>query len=115
MTSANVPKVSDFGISKFRNNPQPGITMAHFRSEPYAPPEYDDGKYSDTRDVYGFAVLALECLCENTTMDNYEAVYAAMDRFDAPPEVITLVRACIDRDPAARPQSIVELADRLGK
>jgi len=115
MTASNVPQVSDFGIAKFKSNPQPGVTMTHFRTEPYAPPEKDDGKYSDTRDVYSFAVLALECLCEDVRMESYDAVYAALDQLDAPAEVTRVLHACLDRDPSARPTSIVELAEKLAR
>lgn len=53
--------VTDFGISKFRRYYKPGVTLAHFKSTPYAPPE-DAFESRETRDVFSFVVLCLECL-----------------------------------------------------
>ena len=54
-----VIKVADFGISKLKSLIAPGLTVSGFRSEPSAPPEIDDGRDTETRDVYSFAVLAV--------------------------------------------------------
>ena len=83
-----VIKVVDFGISKLRSYVSPGLTVAGFRSEPYTPPESDDGTNSESRDVFGFAVLALACLSD-VPLVSYEDVYRALEDFDAPPTVTT--------------------------
>lgn len=64
ITSEGVAKVCDFGISKIRNFIEPGVTLAHYASFPYAPPEIDDGSYSYSRDVFGFVALAITSLTE---------------------------------------------------
>ncbi len=114
VTSDGVLKVADFGISKFRGSVQPGLTLAGFRSEPYPPPERDDGRYSDTRDVYSFAVLTLECLCEHQIL-TYDDVYQAIDEVDAPQQIHRILRSALDRDPSGRPINIAVLQDQIEK
>ena len=107
-----VLKVVDFGIAKFKRSIQPGLTLAGFRSEPYAPPERDDGRFSDTRDVYSFAVLALECLGGNPLL-TYEDVYRALEESDVPEGVFPLLSAALARDPESRPSNIAVYYDQL--
>src|SRR5690606_377665 len=62
MGDDGVVRVCDFGISKLRNFIDPGVTLSHFASVPFAPPEQDDGSHSYTRDVFGFAALSVAML-----------------------------------------------------
>ncbi|RYZ78020.1 MAG: serine/threonine protein kinase, partial [Proteobacteria bacterium] len=62
MGDDGIARVCDFGISKLRNFIDPGVTLSHFASVPFAPPEQDDGSYSYTRDVFGFAALSVAML-----------------------------------------------------
>lgn len=65
ISAEGIAKVCDFGISKIRNFLEPGVTLAHFASFPYAPPEIDDGNYSYSRDVFGFVALAIASLTDS--------------------------------------------------
>ncbi|WP_281492011.1 AAA domain-containing protein [Desulfosarcina cetonica] len=107
-----VVKVADFGISKLRSFIAPACTVAGFRSEPYAPPEQDFGSFSETRDVYSFAVLTLACLhqCPITT---YEDVYRCLDDFDGPPEIEDILKAALSRNPEDRPSNIIKLKNLI--
>lgn len=110
----DVIKVADFGISKLTSYIAPGVTVAGFRSEPYSPPESDVGTSSESRDVFGFAVLALACLGDEPPV-NYDQVYRSLDDFDGPPEVTDVLRLALSRDPSERHTNIVDLKDELDK
>ena len=113
-SSEGVIKVADFGISKLRSHVAPGLTVAGFRSEPYTPPETDIGTTSESRDVYGFAVLALECLADEPLV-SYEDVYRELEHFDGPPEVADVLRVALSTNPAERQRDVVALKDELDK
>jgi hypothetical protein len=103
--------VTDFGISKFRRYYRPGVTLAHFKSMPYAPPE-DISDYPDTRDVYSFATLCIECLA-GKSLDDYEAVRSAVTSIDVPTDIREILIRCLATDPALRPSNIVVLAEEM--
>jgi len=105
-------KVADFGISKLTALIAPGLTVAGFRSQPYSPPEPDDGMHTETRDVFGFAVLALACLGHGPLV-TYEDVYKAADSFDGPPDVAAILERALSREPADRHPNIIALRNEL--
>ena len=107
-------KIADFGISKLRSCVSIGLTMAGFRSEPYAPPEPDDGTNSDSRDVFGFAVLALECLSDAAVL-SYDDVYRLINDLDVPPDVATTLSRALSKRPDERHGNIVLLKEELEK
>ena len=113
-SSDGVIKVVDFGISKLRSYVSPGLTVAGFRSEPYAPPEPDDGTHSESRDVFGFAVLALNSLSDAPPV-SYEDVYRDLEEFDGPPEIATILQLALSRNPEQRHDNVVALKDDLDK
>lgn len=76
VTKEGFVKVCDFGISKIRNFLEPGVTLAHFASFPFAPPELDDGSDSYSRDVFGFAALAITALSENAIENTWHFLVA---------------------------------------
>ena len=96
-------KLCDFGISKIRNFLAPGVTLARFASAPYSPPEVDDGSYSYSRDVFGFAALSVAVLA-----GKQPAQYADLDRLleglDVDEQLRRLLRRCLDLEqPENRP------------
>ncbi len=112
--SDGVLRVTDFGIAKYKADPQPGVTMADFKSVPYAPPEAAHGRYADTRDVYSFAVLALFCLGHGP-LDSYDDVDRAINELDAPSHIVDLLVSCLDRSPDQRPANIATLAESVDR
>lgn len=103
--------VTDFGISKFRRYYRPGVTLAHFKSTPYAPPE-DSLDFPDTRDVFSYAVLCLECI-GGIDFETYDNVYDALETTDLPPEIGGILSRALARDPADRPSNIIMLAEEI--
>ena len=63
ITENEVPKIADYGISKYVDDLLPSVgTVAGMGSPPYTPKEDDDGLHTFTRDVYSFAALTIDCL-----------------------------------------------------
>lgn len=107
-------KLADFGISKLKEWLTPGVTLAEFQSRPYAPLEPDEGTYSYTRDVFGFAVTMLECFT-GTRPVRYEDLEQILDQFDAPPAVSEVMERAVSVDPAARPRNAGALLRELDR
>lgn len=108
------PKLADFGIAKLKRFTEPGLTLADFVSRPFTPPEYDDGSYSYTRDVYGFGVIALNCLT-GIPLKEYEDVAKALEEFDATDEVIEVIAQAVSLDPSKRQRHAGILLTELEK
>jgi superfamily I DNA and/or RNA helicase len=101
-------KVADFGISKLRKYYRPGITMAHFRSVPYAP-ELDTEEFADSRDVYSYAVLALECLSPEPFVD-YAAVNCFLENeVDLPEAIYAILGKALSKQPEDRFANVTDL------
>ena len=112
LTDEAVVKVADFGIAKFKAYHRPGITLAHFASAPYAPPERDSGQFADTRDVYSFAVLCMEAL-QGESFSPDTKIDESVHDFDAPQEIISLFERAVNSNPANRPANIQEFFEQL--
>lgn len=109
------PQICDFGISKIRNFLAPGVTLAQFASVPFAPPEFDDGNFSYSRDVFGYAALAVAVLCEKVPA-NHRDLLRALEVVPVEEDVRRLMRRCLALDePAVRPQNVVVLQGELGR
>jgi hypothetical protein len=114
-----IPQVTDFGIAKLKTDFRPGLTLADFQTRPYAPPEFDDGEFSYTRDVHAFGVL---CLVALTGVDPfgelyrtapYAAITDALALLDVPAEIDDLLRSCVSTDPEERPRDAAVAITRL--
>jgi len=110
--SAGQPKLTDFGISKLKTWLEPGVTLGTFQSIPYAPPEADDGAYSYTRDVHGFAAVVLDCLT-NVKLHDRDSLLAALDQVTIPDPVRDLLECCLSNDPQERPLNADVLLAKL--
>ena len=113
VTSEGQIKLCDFGISKIRNFLAPGITLAQFASAPYAPPELDDGSYSYSRDVFGFAALSAALLNGNP-VSTHDEVLASLEQAPIDEPVRRVLRGCLSLNtPNTRPQNAVMLQAEL--
>jgi serine/threonine protein kinase len=127
------PKVVDFGIAKLSDNAldvqlktRTGMVMG---TPAYMSPEQAAGqKTLDARaDIYSIGVILYECLTGRPPFQG-ESVAAllikqvtempnpvreiAPDKH-IPPKLNDLVQRCLEKDPAARPQTIAEVANEL--
>lgn len=115
MTSDGQVKLCDFGISKIRNFLAPGVTLAQFASAPYAPPEQDDGSYSYSRDVFGFAALTVAMLGEQAPNSHHELLQE-LERVVIDESVRRVLRRCLDLNmPDSRPTNAVVLQAELDR
>lgn len=108
--SSGAPLLADFGIAKIRGDEQPSgeLTVQNWRSEPYAPPELNAPAYY-VRDVYSVGVVLLQCLSDSTIRD-FPDVARALESVPVPPDIRSLLGACVDPDPTERPANGSELA-----
>ncbi len=111
MTADGTPRITDFGIAKIVSQVGIGRTMADFRTPPYAPPEPEDSRYVDQRDVYGFAVLLVECMAERR-LRTYDEVEESLNEFDNEEVGLVLQRA-MERDPRDRISNVAELLTEI--
>lgn len=113
ITDEAVVRVCDFGISKIRNFLEPGVTLAHFASIPYAPPEPDDGSYSYSRDVFGFAALSVS-MVHKSLVNTHSELVRAVDGLPADDAVRRILRRSLSLDnPAERPENAAVLLAEL--
>jgi hypothetical protein len=110
--SFGVPKLADFGISKIKAWLTPGLTLNEFASVPFSPPELDEGVHTYTRDVFGFAALALQCLSA-TRLGTHADLFLWLDNCDLPDGVHAILSRALSRDPSARQYNASVLASEL--
>jgi len=101
LDASGAPKLADFGISKLKKWLEPELTLNQFASVPFCPPEFDDGSFTYTRDVFGFAALALSCLTEQS-LQTHQELFAALDNVDIPPEVYEVLSRALSKQPEQR-------------
>ncbi|MDG7001137.1 MAG: AAA family ATPase, partial [Nitrososphaerota archaeon] len=110
--SFGVPKLADFGISKIKTWLTPGLTLNAFASVPFAPPEMDDGNFTYTRDVFGFAALALQSLTTER-LSTHSDLLQALENSDLPAEVFPILERALSTDPSKRQYNAVVLLSEL--
>ncbi|MFF6835258.1 AAA domain-containing protein [Streptomyces sp. NPDC012438] len=106
-------KLADFGIAKILSKAATVTdeTVADFRSSLYAPPEQSDA-IPYVRDVYAYAVLAIQVLSRGKVGD-YPELATVLDELDLDAEIRATLKSCIDYDPQKRPANASVLEHRL--
>lgn len=108
-------RVCDFGISKLRSFIDPGVTLSHFASVPFAPPEHDDGSYSYSRDVFGFAALSVAMLGDELPK-SYADLHRALQSIKVDAQVRRILRkSLVLDDPSERQINAVVLLAELDR
>lgn len=113
LSSGGTVKLADFGIAKLLSKAAipTDETVADFRSTLYAPPEQSDAT-PYVRDVYAYAVLAIQFLSRNRASD-YPDLATVLDELDLDPDIRAILKSCIDYDPQNRPANASVLEHRL--
>ncbi|HTO01997.1 MAG TPA: AAA domain-containing protein, partial [Microthrixaceae bacterium] len=108
------PLLADFGIAKIRSEADHSeLTVAGFRSGPYAPPEFD-APMAYVRDVYSVGVLILQCMSPARIRD-FPDIELALELVDVPTSVRRILATCVSTDPSERPANASALAAELAK
>lgn len=96
------PVLADFGISKLRSDlGHSELTVANFRSRPYAPPE-EDSSVPYVRDVYSMGVVLLQALHKEKLRD-FSDIDPALGAVRVPPQVRRLLESCVHHERTRRP------------
>ncbi len=112
VSSDGIIKLADFGISKLKRTLHPRETLGHFMSPPFAPPEDDLGEYTYARDVYSVGMLCLWALSDVPIQD-LANIDHALHEFDAPPEIVKIIRRAVSAQPENRQNSAALLATEI--
>ena len=108
------PKLADFGIAKIKTWITPGFTLQDWVSRPFSPPEWDDGSFTYTRDVYGFATIVLYCLTD-VDLKTYDDLRCALDKLDAPDEITAILAKCLSTSPGDRLANAIILLEEFDR
>lgn len=112
--AAGAPLLADFGIAKIGGDGQHSEhTVQYFRSGPYAPPERD-AQIAYVRDIYGLGVVLLECMSDSPIRD-FPDVKLALESVNVPPDIRSLLEACVHPEATERPSNGSELAAKFDK
>jgi serine/threonine-protein kinase len=122
VTSEGAIKVTDFGIARAMEAAPVTQTGTVLGTAQYVSPEQAQGlPLTPATDLYSLGVVAYECLSGRTPFRAESAVAIALLHLneeppplgvDVPAPVRRLVLALLAKDPAQRPGSALELADR---
>ena len=128
LTKDNAVKLMDFGIAKLQSASH-GVTTAGFiaGTPHYMAPEQisNFSKATALSDLYSIGVMAFELLTGRVPFDHEDLMALLMMHLrepapsvrslapQVPPALDALVASLMEKDPAARPQSCEEVAQRL--
>jgi serine/threonine protein kinase len=102
MDTLGTPKLSDYGIARDYSRVISSYTLREFNSEPYSPPEKDDGsQYSFGRDLFSWAILAGYCMTGREPAD-YGEIDGWLQTCDGAPIEILRKTASISREQRPR-------------
>ena len=126
-----VLKVMDFGIARLAvRKPESGVTQAGMivgTPEYMAPEQVSGGEVDHRVDIYAAGCVLYECLTGRaplTAETPYQIIAKLLEDMptspramnpEIPPALEAIIMRTLAKDPAARPQSAVELHDRLAE
>jgi serine/threonine protein kinase/CHASE2 domain-containing sensor protein len=126
LTNTGIPKLTDFGIAKQLDSPHLTMTGMIIGTPAYLAPETCNGKSANSAsDIYSFGATLYAMLCGRPPFagDNIHSVISQVVNKPAPDictfcstvedELSHLVMRCLEKDPAKRPESMIEVAKIL--
>ncbi len=115
LVSATGAKLTDFGIARSVEGESHTLTGQVMGTAHYLSPEHALGqKLGPASDVYGLGVLAFEMLSGDKPFDRGSPIATALAHVQdtppglpdgTPPDLVALVTACLEKDPAKRPSA----------
>jgi serine/threonine protein kinase/RecA/RadA recombinase len=111
LAADGTPKLADFGIAKIVSDISLGMTVADFRSKPFAAPLEEGAHRYTAGDVYSLGVTALAVLsgvnARTSRFDEDPRLFVdeAFAAIDAPDEAIEFLRRCTALKIADRPRN----------
>lgn len=108
------PYIIDFGIARCVDKPQIGPTLKFAGTQPYTPPEVDDGYMSGRRDIYSWAAITVTCLTGKLYQDlpGLQKALNSLRNSEAPKE--ELERA-LSVDPECRHETASSLLAQIDR
>ncbi|MDQ3933191.1 MAG: AAA domain-containing protein [Actinomycetota bacterium] len=96
-------KLTDFGLAKLLDSVRFGVTVSHFRSAPYAPPEAGTGTADERGDLYSLGMTALHVLLPDPGLLSSEDHAALVKLCDVGSDGEHILGWLTATDPAERP------------
>ena len=92
----------------------PGKTLQDWVSRPFSPPEYDEGTYTYTRDVFGFGAIVVSCF-SSVELKTYEDVYDGLEKLTIPDTIKAILRRAVAKNAEERQVNAGVLRSELEK
>ena len=109
----NYPRICDFGISRFKQDKTSNVTQQIGTPHWMAPEMFSTNDYTNAVDIYAYAILLWEILCEETPFKGFSALQimnAVCEKNqrpaippNTPPNLQKVIQLCWNKDPAKRP------------
>jgi serine/threonine-protein kinase len=126
LTNTGIPKLTDFGIARRLDSPHLTRTGVIIGTPAYMAPELCNGQKSDAAsDIYSFGATLYAMLCGRPPFSG-DNIHAVMNMIasqpaidvrklcgDAEDELAGLIMRCLEKNPAIRPGSMLEVAKIL--
>ncbi|WP_246146400.1 serine/threonine-protein kinase [Rubripirellula lacrimiformis] len=116
-----IPKVGDYGLSKFISTSHRGGHTESVGTFHYMAPEIGRGQYGRQIDIYALGVMLYEMLTGQVPFDGESCHEIIVKHMTAVPDVASIdsryrptILRCLEKDPAKRYSTVAEMMSSLG-